>query len=67
MMRSKVKWTLIIILVLTMIIVGSNEKVSAGIADEKFLGNITAGYIPSDFGEYWDQVTPENSTKWGSV
>lgn len=34
----------------------------------KFLGNITTnGKIRSDFGEYWNQVTGENETKWGSV
>ncbi len=35
----------------------------------KFVGNIiSSGYsIPSDFTEYWDQVTPENAGKWGSV
>ena len=34
---------------------------------EKFLGNIIASNIPSNFSQYWNQVTPENSTKWGSV
>ncbi|URJ60328.1 endo-1,4-beta-xylanase [Paenibacillus polymyxa] len=33
----------------------------------KFLGNIIAGSVPASFGTYWNQVTPENSTKWGSV
>ncbi|MHA6530575.1 endo-1,4-beta-xylanase [Paenibacillus sp. BAC0078] len=33
----------------------------------KFLGNVIAGSIPSSFSTYWNQVTPENSTKWGSV
>lgn len=31
----------------------------------KFVGNIIAGSVPSDFGTYWNQVTPENATKWG--
>jgi endo-1,4-beta-xylanase len=36
---------------------------------EKFLGNIISnGYSPpSSFSTYWNQVTPENSGKWGSV
>jgi endo-1,4-beta-xylanase len=36
---------------------------------DKFLGNIIGnGYnIPDDFDYYWNQVTPENSSKWGSV
>jgi endo-1,4-beta-xylanase len=33
----------------------------------KFLGNIIAGSVPSSFSTYWNQVTPENSGKWGSV
>ncbi|AEI43558.1 endo-1,4-beta-xylanase [Paenibacillus mucilaginosus] len=39
----------------------------AGLARSKFLGNIIAGSVPSNFATYWNQVTPENSTKWGSV
>ncbi len=33
----------------------------------KFLGNIVARALPGDFDRYWDQVTPENAGKWGSV
>ena len=34
----------------------------------KFLGNITTMYqIRDDFDKYWDQLTPENETKWGSI
>ncbi|MBN2173160.1 MAG: endo-1,4-beta-xylanase, partial [Bacteroidales bacterium] len=34
----------------------------------KFLGNITTmGSIRSDFDDYWNQLTPENETKWASV
>ena len=40
---------------------------------DKFLGNITTGWPGSmdyngfKFSEYWNQVTPENGTKWGTV
>jgi endo-1,4-beta-xylanase len=35
---------------------------------EKFAGNIdTRGSIRSDFADYWDQFSPENAGKWGSV
>lgn len=35
---------------------------------KKFCGNITtAGQVRSDFITYWDQITPENEGKWGSV
>ena len=34
----------------------------------KFLGNITTGgSIRSDFGQYWNQITPENESKWESI
>lgn len=44
-------------------------KVFSQIAKEKckFIGNIIASSIPSNFATYWNQVTPENSGKWGSV
>ena len=33
----------------------------------KFLGNIIAGNPPGSFSTYWNQVSPENAGKWGSV
>ena len=37
-------------------------------AGKKFCGNITTnGQVRSDFATYWDQITPENEGKWGSV
>lgn len=47
----------------------SFHLVSGQIADEKckFLGNIIASSTPADFTTYWNQITPENSGKWGSV
>jgi GH35 family endo-1,4-beta-xylanase len=35
---------------------------------EFFVGNITTnGNVRSDFIQYWDQITPENEGKWGTV
>ncbi len=35
---------------------------------EKFVGNITTrGNVRPDFARYWNQITPENEGKWGSV
>ncbi|MEJ5350577.1 MAG: endo-1,4-beta-xylanase [Melioribacteraceae bacterium] len=35
---------------------------------EKFLGNVFGfSGVPLKFDDYWNQITPENSTKWGSV
>jgi endo-1,4-beta-xylanase len=34
----------------------------------KFVGNITTrGQVRSDFASMWNQITPENEGKWGSV
>lgn len=33
----------------------------------KFLGNVYSGSQVVDFAQYWNQVTPENAGKWGSV
>lgn len=34
---------------------------------DKFLGNIVSGNPPSNFSEYWNQLTLENNAKWGKV
>jgi endo-1,4-beta-xylanase len=40
----------------------------SGTFPAKFVGNIdTRGSIRSDFSTYWDQFSPENAGKWGSV
>jgi endo-1,4-beta-xylanase len=33
----------------------------------KWVGNIIAGSVPSNYATYWNQATPENASKWGSV
>lgn len=38
-----------------------------GPGDGPFLGNIFQGSVASDFDAYWNQMTPENAGKWGSV
>ena len=44
-------------------------QIHAQMADGKcrFAGNIIAYSIPASFNTYWNQVTPENAGKWGSV
>lgn len=52
---------------------GSGTSGAAGTSGQigKFVGNITTGNAidPSGrkFATYWDQITPENAGKWGSV
>lgn len=45
----------------------AKEVNAAMVSGDKFVGNIIAGNVPSNYEAYWNQVTPENSTKWGSV
>lgn len=46
--------------------VQSYAQLAAG--RSKFLGNIMdASNIPSNYSFFWNQVTPENAGKWGSV
>jgi len=45
-----------------------NPSPSEGVNKGRFVGNITTlGRVRSDFTQYWDQITPENEGKWGSV
>jgi endo-1,4-beta-xylanase len=47
---------------------GAGGTAGAPSATKKFVGNITtSGQVRSDFALYWDQITPENEGKWGSV
>ena len=53
------------ILVTLLLPLGTSAQIATG--KSKFLGNIFDGAVPANFGTYWNQVTPENAGKWGSV
>ncbi|MBX2966363.1 MAG: endo-1,4-beta-xylanase [Cyclobacteriaceae bacterium] len=59
----------ILIQAFTAVFIFLSVQVNAQIADGKckFLGNVIANSVPATFNNYWNQVTPENSGKWGSV
>jgi endo-1,4-beta-xylanase len=49
---------------------GSAGKGGAGGAGpiDKYVGNITTqSQVRSDFASFWNQITPENEGKWGSI
>jgi endo-1,4-beta-xylanase len=50
---------------------GGTPAAGGSVAGTKFLGNITTGNAVDPTGlkysKYWDQITPENQGKWGSV
>ena len=49
-----------------LVAVASQAQMAKGA--NKFVGNITTrGAVRSDFLTYWNQITPENESKWGSV
>ncbi len=51
-------------------VAGFVSVANAALADggAKFVGNITtSGQIRDDMGTYWNQITPENGCKWGSI
>jgi endo-1,4-beta-xylanase len=56
-----------IIVSLSLLLSGNASHAQLAAGKCKFLGNVIAGSVPSDWLTYWNQVTPENSTKWGSV
>ncbi|MBN1759786.1 MAG: endo-1,4-beta-xylanase [Chitinispirillaceae bacterium] len=61
-----------IAIVLWTIVVLSSRIIAEPIAEnaDKFLGNVSPSQsngMPSNFSDYWNQITPENSGKWGMV
>jgi endo-1,4-beta-xylanase len=46
---------------------GGLAHAQVAVGKAKFLGNIISGYTPGNFSTYWNQVSPENAGKWGSV
>lgn len=52
---------------------GTTGSAGSPATGKKFVGNITTGYDNQldtsglTYSKYWDQVTPENAGKWGSV
>src|SRR5690606_17827018 len=46
-------------------LLGQQNPIADG--QDKWLGNVCCGSQLTDFTDYWNQVTPENAGKWGSV
>ncbi len=69
MKKMSMKNTSLLTILLVLCILSLSPVAHAQMAEGKcrFLGNVIATSIPSDYTLYWNQVTPENSGKWGSV
>jgi GH35 family endo-1,4-beta-xylanase len=52
-----------------LITVGTNAVTSRGMSacKGKYLANIIAGSVPANYLTYWNGVTAENGSKWGTV
>lgn len=64
-MNTRLIYNFIVSIILTAI---SNDITAQQAGDDcKFIGNVINVNVPSTFSDYWNQVTPENAGKWGSV
>jgi endo-1,4-beta-xylanase len=63
--NSKILKTLVTGLLFALLSFQMNAQLAAGKC--KFLGNVIGFSVPSSYNDYWNQVTPENAGKWGSV
>src|SRR5262245_33697065 len=63
----KAKLLSIVLLFAALALLPINGSAQIAVGKSKFLGNIINGNPPSNFSTYWNQVTPENAGKWGSV
>lgn len=50
-----------------LLLIAATSQAQPAKGANKFCGNICGNTVRSDFLTYWDQVSPENSAKWGSV
>jgi endo-1,4-beta-xylanase len=54
-------------LLVGVLVIASVTQAQPAKGAKKFLGNICGNSVRSDFGTYWNQISPENAGKWGSV
>jgi endo-1,4-beta-xylanase len=56
-------------IIFALVILISSDYFAQPLAENhnKFLGNCIRNSVPATFDTYWNQVTPENAGKWGSV
>ncbi|MBI5474120.1 MAG: endo-1,4-beta-xylanase [Ignavibacteriae bacterium] len=69
MMRDRVLLTVLLLTWATCLLFEQSSAQPLAQGQKKYLGNVISnGFnIRSDFQNYWNQVTPENAGKWGSV
>jgi endo-1,4-beta-xylanase len=68
LVESPVAFALAKIMLVCLMLFGSqsfSQPLATG--HDKFLGNVVGGSAPANWDSYWNQVTPENAGKWGSV
>src|ERR1700737_532824 len=65
MIRAQLLAAALSLVALMMLPTHVEAQIAAG--KSKFLGSTIGSSVPSNFSTYWNQVTPENAGKWGSV
>jgi endo-1,4-beta-xylanase len=65
MKKNQNRLTLIVVILAVGLVTPADAQLAKGKC--RYLGNIISNYTSSDFSSYWNQVTPENAGKWGSV
>jgi len=63
--NSKILKALVTSLLFVLLSSTLNAQIAAGKC--KFLGNIVGFGVPPSFNDYWNQLSPGNAGKWGSV
>ena len=63
--QFRIFWTSTLLVVVFAAVAVHADAIAEG--SSKFLGNITNGNPPSNYADYWNQITLENGGKWGPV
>lgn len=61
------KITALVTLALASTLLPAPLTAQLAVGKPKFLGNIVGNYVPISYDAFWNQVTPGNAGKWGSV
>ncbi len=65
--HNRVRMTALVVALAASVLLPARSYAQLAAGQNKFFGNIIGSNIPWNFNTYWNQVTPENAGKWGSV
>ncbi len=68
MCTKRIQASLPLFVIVGVLLIAAPSSAQMAKGANKYVGNITTnGIVRSDFMTYWNQITPENAAKWGSV